>query len=137
MRGIVEIVSSLRMLSLLGLLMLATGCASMCDSQFDNDFHAFGGMRDRHDRTNGRVGSIFDPASAQPSIVPPLQPLADVEDRPNLSDDDEDDSGEGDTDDDSSEGGDLKDRLLDELDELDDLPDLPGEDGSDEIGAEV
>lgn len=125
MRGTVGFVSYLRLLSLLGLFTLATGCASMCDSRFDCDYHAFGGMRDRHDRTNGRVGSILDPASALPSIVPPQEPLPYVEDRLNLSDDETSDD---DTDDDSSDGEGLKDRLLDELDEMDDLPDLPGSD---------
>jgi len=117
------------------MLTLATGCASMCDSSFDCDYHAFGGMRDRHDRSNGRVGSIFDPAAAQPSIVPPQESLPYVQDRINISGD-EDDADENS--DDSSDGEDLKDSLLDELEEMDDLPDLPGSD-SDEAstGSEV
>ncbi len=133
MRGIVEFVTSLRLLSLLGLLTLATGCASMCDSSHDCDFHAFGGMRDRHDRVNGRVGSIFDPASAQPSIVPPQEELPYVRDRLDINGDDEEEGGDESDDDD---GGDLEKRLIDELEGLDDLPDLPEAD-PDEVGTEV
>lgn len=47
----------------LALVLLSSGCA-LCDSPYDYDFAAFGGVRDRYDRRNGRVGSILDPADA-------------------------------------------------------------------------
>ena len=45
------------------------GCA-MCDGAFDCDYAAFGGVHDRIDRRNGRVGSLFDPAAALESNLP-------------------------------------------------------------------
>ena len=61
------------------------GCASMCDSSYDCDYHAFGGMRDRVDRTHGRVGSVFDPAQAAPSILPKADKAASAEEAPTAS----------------------------------------------------
>ena len=106
------------------LLALAPGCASMCDSSFDCDYHAFGGMRDRIDRKDGRVGSIFDPASALPSVVTPQEVLAPDGQAANTDNPDAKNSqdGSGDSDDDAN----LRDRLLDELDKLDELPAIPG-----------
>jgi len=42
-------------------LMAGAGCA-ICSSEFDDDYAAFGGSWDRHNRSGGRVGSAFDPA---------------------------------------------------------------------------
>lgn len=103
------------------LLILCSGCASMCDSSFDCDFHAFGGLRDRVDRTHGRVGSIFDPAEALAAPVSPMPVPAQVMD----SDDDvnaQDAAGE---ELDSEESTELRERLLDALDDAEDLPDIP------------
>lgn len=48
---------------LLGALMLigGSGCA-MCGSEFDDDYAAYGGSWERHNRNSGRVGSLFDSA---------------------------------------------------------------------------
>ncbi|MFO0915624.1 MAG: hypothetical protein U0795_21855 [Pirellulales bacterium] len=43
--------------------LMTSGCA-LCDSPYDYDFAAFGGVRERYDRQHGRVGSILDPADA-------------------------------------------------------------------------
>lgn len=45
-------------------LLCSTGCA-ICSSEFDNDYSAFGGAWERHDRRSGRVGSVFAPAGEQ------------------------------------------------------------------------
>ena len=112
------------------MLALFSGCASMCDSSYDCDFHAFGGMRERMDRKNGRVSSIFDPAAARPSVVPSPQTL---DNDPMGSD--ELMGANASQSDDAGESGDseLRDRLLDELDKLDDLPIIPdsGDDAED------
>jgi|GEM_PF-4220950 len=55
------------------------GCGSMCMSTQDCEFHAFGGLRDRQDRVNGRVASLFDPAIASPGYVPEEAPLPPLE----------------------------------------------------------
>lgn len=122
--------------SILVLLAISGGCASMCDSSYDCDFHAFGGMRDRIDRKNGRVGSVFDPAAALPgerptgTLLPPMTSPADSDDSSAVSDED-----------DSEEESELK-PLLDKLDELDDLPTI-GDDtdsegsGDDGVGADI
>jgi len=97
------------------------GCASMCDSSLDCDFHAFGGMRDRQDRVHGRVASLFDPAAALASTVPPMEGL------PRFGDDglDSPETGDGSVDDSG-----LTDELLNELDKYDELPEVPGVNGS-------
>lgn len=103
------------------------GCGSMCNTTPDCEFHAYGGMRDRHDRVNGRVGSLFAPAAADPSIVPPEEflPPLDVD-----SPDDPDDVPPG-SDDGSVEESELGKKLIDELDKLDDLPEVdPPKSGS-------
>lgn len=102
------------------------GCGSMCQSTYDCDFHAFGGMRDRHDRANGRVASLLEPAAALPSQVPEEAPLP-LEDR--LVGDQEVGSG---VDSSGSEDGSLgesefRNRLLDELDKLEELPSDTGD----------
>lgn len=102
--------------------MSMTGCASMCDSSLDCDYHAFGGMRDRQDRAHGRVASLFDPAAALESVVPPVNGL------PRSPDDDgfdTPDTGDGTVDDSG-----LTDELLKELDKYDQLPDVPEVNGS-------
>ena len=133
---------ALKLIALLVTSMLV-GCASMCDSTFDCHYHAFGGMRDRQDRVNGRVGSLFDPAPALPPIASVDAPL------PFLDSLDEDGTGEGDgtedTGDGSVEDSGLADDLIQELDDsLDALPQVPsldsdddssGGDGSDEASA--
>lgn len=115
---------NLTILTICGLLTFVSGCASMCDSSFDCDFHAFGGMRDRIDRKNGRVGSIFDPASAQPSVVPAVDPLLDSD----VSTDNEP-ALPSKTDKDDTEDSELKRRLLDALDGKDPLPTIPPDSG--------
>lgn len=47
----------------LTVVLMSSGCA-LCDSPYDYDFAAFGGVRDRYDRQHGRVSSILDPADA-------------------------------------------------------------------------
>ena len=108
---------------------LFTGCASMCDSSFDCDFHAFGGIRDRIDRRHGRVGSVFDPASAQPAVVPPAPTLA--VDKAEAEDGEEAVDGEsGNQDTESDDVQELRKRLLDELDGMDDLPEINAPQGT-------
>lgn len=106
---------------LLALLLLLPGCASMCDSRYDADFHAFGGMRDRIDRTDGRVGSVFDPADAQSAVVPPelTSPPSSPHELPIP-----DSTGETDS---SEESQELRRRLLDQLDRIDQLPTIPND----------
>ena len=97
------------------------GCGSMCQSTYDCDFHAFGGMRDRQDRVNGRVGSILEPAAALPGQVPEEVPLPPEE---RLNSDDEVGSGvdSSDSEDGSLNESEFRNRLLDELDKLEELP---------------
>lgn len=58
-------------------LSLCVGCASMCDSSMDAQYHAYGGLYDRVDRVNGRVGSQFDPAeTVAPAEVEDFDPAA-------------------------------------------------------------
>jgi len=42
-------------------MMAGAGCA-ICNSEFDRDYGAFGGSWNRHDRSEGRVGSAFGSA---------------------------------------------------------------------------
>ena len=111
-------------LLLIVLAMLLSGCASMCDDSHDCDFHAYGGMRDRQDRVCGRVASVFDPAAANPSTAPVLEPLP-----PDLtSDEDLEDSDDGAADGDIEDSG-LSDEIIDDLknktEELPEVPELP------------
>ena len=48
---------------LTGLLMFASGCA-ICASPFDSHYAAYGGAWDRVDPSQGRVASVFQPASS-------------------------------------------------------------------------
>lgn len=74
--------------------LFSVGCGSMCVSTPDCEFHAYGGLRDRQDRVNGRVASLFDPAAASPGYVPAEEPLPPAEtDGTDSSDDDDDDGG--------------------------------------------
>ncbi len=97
----------------------------MCDSSYDCDFHAFGGLRDRQDRAHRRVSSIFDPATASASIVPPTNSETDgslIEETttdPNLE------SGADPNSRGSEDARELRNRLLDELEKMDDLPTIP------------
>ena len=104
-----------------------SGCASMCDSSYDFDFHVFGGARERLNRSHGRVGSVFDPAevvAAAPTATP-YQALP-VDDRALEPEGDEDlDAETGDSSEDAQK---LRERLLDKLDEIDDLPAIPSPD---------
>lgn len=96
---------------------MTLGCASVCDSSLDCDFHAFGGVRDRHDRVNGRVESIFDPAPALAAVAPVEKPLPPAD---STNGDDGDLSGDG-----SVEDSGLEDALLDELEAMEKLPKVP------------
>lgn len=100
----------------------------MCDASFDCDYHAFGGMRDRLDRTNGRVSSIFEPAAAQASVLPPPAVLPPYEQRKSLTEDEES-SGETGTETDT-DAGEIRNRLFDEVQGFEDLPNI-NQDGSD------
>lgn len=117
---------------------MLVGCASMCDSTYDCHYHAFGGMRERQDRVNGRVASLFDPAPALPPIASTDAPL------PFLDNLEDDGSGDGDgmeeTGDGSVEDSGLADDLIQGLDDsLEDLPQVPSlnsDDNSTGDGAE-
>jgi hypothetical protein len=72
---------------LISLIAACIGCA-MCDSGLDRNYAAYGGVRDRMDRVDGRVGSILGPAAAQDLVdrsgeeafetfVPPSTPTVD------------------------------------------------------------
>lgn len=101
------------------------GCVSMCDSSLDCQYNAYGGVRDRIDRTNGRVASIFDPAAA--AVAPPVveEPLPDMPDR---FDSDSDESNSPDAGE-REEGEGLTEDLLKEL--RTDLPEVPNPDADD------
>ena len=45
------------------LIIASVGCA-LCGESFDDHYAAYGGLHDRLDRVDGRVGSVFAPASA-------------------------------------------------------------------------
>ncbi|MCO8120467.1 hypothetical protein NHH03_01865 [Stieleria sp. TO1_6] len=50
------------------LLLLSTGCRLCCDDE-DRAYAAYGGVWERTDRNQGRVGSVFDPGGARkPSL---------------------------------------------------------------------
>lgn len=77
------------------------GCA-MCDSGLDRNYAAYGGVRDRVDRVDGRVGSILGPADSQDLVdrsgeeafepfIPPSTPTVD-DDREQYSPIDDDQS---------------------------------------------
>lgn len=110
-------------------LFAVVGCGSMCASTPDCEFHAYGGLRDRQDRVNGRVASLFDPAIASPGYVPEEAPLPPAE--PEQTDDrDEEATGDDDAD---TEKEPWEKELQKELDEMklptDEIPDAKG-DGS-------
>ena len=46
-----------------------SGCA-VCQSCFDYDYPAFGGVYERHDPAHGRVGSAFNDAGAPVGQLP-------------------------------------------------------------------
>lgn len=50
-------------LLILTFLVLSNGCA-ICCAPFDADYNCYGGIWDRADRANGRVGSRFQPAES-------------------------------------------------------------------------
>lgn len=103
------------------LVTMCMGCA-MCESSLDNDFHAYGGMRDRIDRVHGRVGSIFDPASAQPSAPYEEPALPPIDDRRG--------SGAGGRPEDGTvEDSGITQDLLDGLKKFGELPPVPEVDG--------
>ena len=54
-------------------LLVTSGCA-ICASPGDYEYAAYGGRWQRTDRTNGRVGSVLDPAGAQPDSSPRMEP---------------------------------------------------------------
>ena len=54
---------TLRLLLLVGLLPLGTGCA-LCSSCDDYSYGAYGGRWQRDDYVRGRVGSVFEPAGS-------------------------------------------------------------------------
>lgn len=107
---------------LISLLLLATGCGSMCITTQDANFHAYGGVRDRQDLVNGRVASLLDPAAALPGVPVIEEPLPPEEKS-------EDDKQAEDASMDDMLKSDFRNNLLDELEKLDKLPeDLPTED---------
>lgn len=55
--------------SLLGLMLLSSGCA-MCCAPYDNDYPFVGGRWVRHNPTSGRVGSAFDEAGGPVDVLP-------------------------------------------------------------------
>ena len=55
--------------SLLGLMLLSSGCA-MCCAPYDYDYPFAGGRWVRHNPTSGRVGSAFDEAGGPVDVVP-------------------------------------------------------------------
>lgn len=134
---------ALKLIAVLATSMLV-GCASMCDSTYDCHYHAFGGMRERQDRVNGRVASLFDPAPALPSIASadtPLPFLDNLEDERNGEGEGSEETGDG-----SVEDSGLADDLIQGLDDsLEDLPQVPSLDsdsdsnggGADEEGSSV
>ena len=64
---------SLAMLSLLGLMLLSSGCA-MCCAPYDYDYPFVGGRWVRHNPTSGRVGSAFDEAGGPVEVITGRQP---------------------------------------------------------------
>lgn len=106
-------------------LFAVVGCGSMCVSAPDCEFHAFGGLRDRQDRVNGRVASLFDPAIASPGYIPEEAPLPPED--PDEVDDSSDDSAE--EEDPNAEEEPWQKDLREELDKLkfpDEVPDAKG-----------
>lgn len=73
--------------------MSTMGCA-ICSSDLDKEYSAFGGAWERHDRTSGRVGSLFAPAGERvafgdsktldqgPTDAPPEEPEEGMEGPP-------------------------------------------------------
>jgi hypothetical protein len=55
--------------SLLGLMLLSSGCA-MCCAPYDYDYPFAGGRWVRHNPSSGRVGSAFDEAGGPVDVVP-------------------------------------------------------------------
>ena len=108
-------------ISKLSIIVLFAGClgCAMCDGSLDCNYHAYGGMRDRIDRVEGRVASLFDPAASLESVVPTLEPSnrqSDMWDR--------------DVDDGPLEDSGVTDELLRKLKEMGDLPDVPSDNDS-------
>lgn len=118
--------SAIHVFLLASFLLISTGCGSMCVSNQDANFHAYGGVRDRQDLIHGRVASLFDPAAALPSVPVDEKPLPPEESR--SSDDEE--GGDSESMDDLMES-DFRNNLLDELDKLDQLPEGLDSDGED------
>jgi len=58
----------LAMSSLLGLMLLSSGCA-LCCAPYDYDYPFAGGRWVRHNPTSGRVGSAFDEAGGPVEVV--------------------------------------------------------------------
>ena len=108
---------------------MSVGCVSWCDGSFDCDYHAFGGMRDRHDRVNGRVGSLFDPAASLDAVLTVQEPLPLLDESP--ADGQSESSGIN-TDPDTGEVEDsgLTEELLDELRQMRELPNVPLPEGT-------
>ena len=108
-------------LAIVLMMVTSLGCA-MCDSSLDDQYSAYGGVRDRVDRVNGRVASLFDPAASLDAVVAGDQPL-EAEAAPDT----------GEKDDASSNGGvgsTLTDDLLKELEKMEPLPELPADDST-------
>lgn len=109
--------SAIRYLILASLLLVASGCGSMCVSTQDANFHAYGGVRNRQDLVNGRVASLYDPAAALPGDPVVEKPLPPEDESPSSDDSDDEESM-----DDLMES-DFRNNLLEELEKLDELPD--------------
>ena len=98
---------------------MCVGCA-MCESSMDGDFHAYGGSRDRIDRVNGRVGSLFDPAAAVEAVpfveqtLPPVDTPAGTDGATTRRDDG------------SVEDSGVTEDLLEDLKQFGELPPVPG-----------
>ena len=103
-------------LSLVLVIATSLGCASMCDSSMDCQYNAYGGVRDRVDRVNGRVASRFDPATSLEPVLVTEEPLPLA---PDISD-----TGDGKPSEDEGKSN-LTDELIRKLDQLESLPKIP------------
>lgn len=56
--------AKIQTLALLIPLVISQGCA-ICCSPYDDEYNCYGGVMDRADRVNGRVGSRFMPAESE------------------------------------------------------------------------
>ena len=108
-------------LAIVLMMVTSLGCA-MCDSSLDDQYSAYGGVRDRTDRINGRVASLFDPAASLDAVAAVNQPLeAEAETDSDVKDESSSNGGVGST---------LTEDLLKELEKMEPLPELPADDST-------